>query len=257
MSNPKRQLIAALDRSFNNVVTTLYIGYEGQTLASGDVLSVTGERATELRTLFAEADALGTLHVNKGAPELSRAPCLQCIATPITPTELPYVIEDRGPFVRNRYRVLDPEGLELCVTKDLTCAKAVWSCFLHGNELGFGLWDEKDTYRYLAKKEAMEAVVAEAVKEAKEANPNWRAYYLAAPGNNQCRLVFKEFDAPQPKVLQDYQRMPDTWKEVGLINYRGQLVASDCSSAINCKLMEAEPIAGGSYLEFNEEEHGK
>lgn len=165
MSSSKYPLIAALDRSFNNSVTTLYIGREGQDLTSGAVLTVTGCRATELRQLFAEADALGTLHVKNGGPELSADKCLQCIATPITPKELPYVIEDRGPFVRNRYRVTDPEGLELCVTKDLTCAKAVWSCFLHGNELGFGLWSDEDTKRYLSKNSAMEAVLAEAIKE--------------------------------------------------------------------------------------------
>lgn len=151
MNSSKYPLIAALDRSFNNSVTTLYIGREGQDLVSGAVLTVTGIRATELAQFFAEADALGTLHVKEGAPSLSHAPPLQCIRRPITDTRLPYMIEDRGDFVRNRYLVLDPEGLELCVTKDLYCAQAVWSAFLHGNELGFGLWSDEDTKRYLSK----------------------------------------------------------------------------------------------------------
>lgn len=151
MSSSKYPLIAALDRSFNNSVTTLYIGREGFDLVSSAVLTVTGDRATELSQFFAEADALGTLHVKEGVPSLSHAPPLQCIPVLITPCELPYRISDRGPFVRNRYRVLDPEGLELCVTADLICAKAVWNALLHGHELGFGLWSDEDTKRYLSK----------------------------------------------------------------------------------------------------------
>lgn len=165
MSNKNKPLMAAMHNVFESDTQMIHIGYEGDNLAHANVLTVVGSRAKELRALFAEADCLGKVVNTREGACLSLELLPQCVPVLITPSELPYRITDRGAYVRNRYLVTDPEGLELCVTMDYTCAQAVWSLFLHGHELGFGLWSDEDTKRYLAKKEAIQAAMEAAVEE--------------------------------------------------------------------------------------------
>jgi hypothetical protein len=60
-----------------------------------------------------------------------------------------------------------------------------------------------------------------------------RVTYLIVPAvtdrATQCRVVAKQHeDLPGPG-LADYRRDPDSWREAGIVNARGELVCLDCT----------------------------
>lgn len=79
-------------------------------------------------------------------------------------------------------------------------------------------------------------------------------YYLIVPGESQCRIVAR-FHEGIRKPLENYRNYPDEWKEVGLMNYRGYLSCLDAPDRVRHEMEEAQPMYGGSYFVFTEEEH--
>lgn len=71
--------------------------------------------------------------------------------------------------------------------------------------------------------------------------------YLIVPAltdtAGQCRIYSKEFDLKVPMYpLKDYRSNQDSWKEVGLMNSRGELVC------LNAPLIDTEVIKSSEPL---------
>lgn len=64
----------------------------------------------------------------------------------------------------------------------------------------------------------------------------------------QCRIVMHPHDPPRP--LDHYRRHDGEWREVGLMNSRGELVCLDAPPAIYDEIKADEPLAAGTTYRY-------
>jgi hypothetical protein len=70
----------------------------------------------------------------------------------------------------------------------------------------------------------------------------------------QCRIYRKDsIDWPRgASVRSDFQQNPDDWKECGLMNYQGRLVAFDGPDEQRSELVDCQPLAAGLTFLFSQ-----
>lgn len=76
---------------------------------------------------------------------------------------------------------------------------------------------------------------------------NKTTYYIA-PGAGQSRVYAKENWDRRRAARDDYLLFPDTWKEVGLMNFQGRLVCFSGPALDLEMLRSCEPLMAGVTL---------
>lgn len=67
----------------------------------------------------------------------------------------------------------------------------------------------------------------------------------------QARIYRATFDGRPPLSIRDhYAAAPSAWTEVGLMNYRGQLVCFDGPQAQRQELLDSQPLAAGACFHY-------
>ena len=95
-------------------------------------------------------------------------------------------------------------------------------------------------------------------------NGKWEAedprpvhYYYIVPGDVQCRVVYGKGDLSINSNLSprdSYNKHPECWKEVGVMNHTGKLVCFEGHHPNVYRLLVAQqPLMGGSSFMFNNE----
>ena len=74
----------------------------------------------------------------------------------------------------------------------------------------------------------------------------------------QCRIVacnasLKELAAEARSVRDHYRKFPEQWKEAGLMNSRGQVVALDAPPHVWLEFQNCEPLMAGLTLDISTE----
>lgn len=67
--------------------------------------------------------------------------------------------------------------------------------------------------------------------------------YYIAPGNIQCRIVVHPETIRSPR--DHYRQFPEQWKECGLMNFEGKVVALDAPLHVYREFRDSEPLMGG------------
>ena len=73
-------------------------------------------------------------------------------------------------------------------------------------------------------------------------------YYIAPSNYSQCRVYATHLDNDQK--IPTYRDKPDSWAEVGLMNYSGELVCFYGTPEHHRVIKDAEPLSAGAYFDF-------
>lgn len=81
--------------------------------------------------------------------------------------------------------------------------------------------------------------------------------YLIVPAvtdlAGQCRIVMRAHDIVHPSPLQHYREYPQQWRDVGLINSRGCVVALEAPAEVRTEFKDCEPLMAGLSFSFASE----
>lgn len=66
----------------------------------------------------------------------------------------------------------------------------------------------------------------------------------------QCRIVARDNDRKVKSASDNYRNDPDAWREVGLMNSRGNLVCFDGPEQMRKELEDCVPLMAGLVFEF-------
>lgn len=79
----------------------------------------------------------------------------------------------------------------------------------------------------------------------------WTALIVPAFSDmaSQCRIVAREGDIGD--ALRDYRRDYRRWREVGLMNSKGELVCCEDLGTLRAELRECVPLAAGLNVPFS------
>lgn len=76
--------------------------------------------------------------------------------------------------------------------------------------------------------------------------------YLIVPAMSevagQCRIYTKDFDVLPKNPLKDYRSNPDAWKEVGLMNSKGELVCLSAPLGVRYMLENNQPLMASQWF---------
>ena len=76
--------------------------------------------------------------------------------------------------------------------------------------------------------------------------------YLIVPAvtaqGGQCRIVAR--DGEHRNALRQYRAFPSQWREVGLMNSRGQLVCLDAPACVVADMKSMEPLMAGMQVGY-------
>ena len=64
----------------------------------------------------------------------------------------------------------------------------------------------------------------------------------------QCRIVAK--DGKVRDALRNYRSKPDEWRDVGLMNSRGELVCCEDMGTLRAELKDCSPLSAGLVIDF-------